>query len=310
MEVKYTMMPENTSLGSNQTVIQACFEALGRAGYEEARANTLSSMLYDAVSDVLEQHGLRTVFSVVEGPYPLFSHLVEMAKLDSQPKASQVVSIKALAHQFALQIPNQVRNHLMQSFYHRDVIRIKLRPSEPIEILRTMQELYRINAAKTPEPSFITKRKLELEYHHCSVDEIYEVAKVYNKQVEDAGSWPAFVFGLVKDSYDIIHLDDSQLKQEAKYPRVPALVWTDPKKPVEGGCGYDHVEAETQFGIIRIEWKSWKEHDTFSFSMPFEIDGSPTHHYGSNLEEAKALAYSWYNHYMQKAFGYNVRTPE
>lgn len=310
MDVKYTMMPTNTVLGNDLTVIQACSEALTRAGYEKTRAHDVAAMLYDAVDHVLEQHALRTVLHRVGGPNPLFTMLAEMAKLDAQPKATQVVSIKALARQFAMAIPDQIGNHVIAGFSHRQLLRMKMNPKDPVELQRQMQDLYRINYCQPAEPYHVTNRVLEMEYGGCSVDEIYEAAKVFNKQVETAGSWPAFVAGLVKDAYDIKHIDHSVLEQEAKFPSVPPLVWSEPAKAVEGGSSYDHVIAQTPFGKIVIEWKSWKEYDTYSFSMPFDFNGEPAFHSGNTLEEAKEKAQMWYNYYIRKAFGYNVREPQ
>lgn len=310
MDVKYTMMPENTSLGNGLTVVQACSEALTRAGYERNQAQNVSAMLYDAVDGVLEQHGLRTVFHALGGANPMFSMLAEMAKLDAESKTTQVVSIKALARQFAMFIPNQIGNHLITGSSFRTRLRMKLNPKDPVELQRVMQDLYRINYWNPVEPHQVQGRTLEMEYAGCSVDEVFEAAKVFNKQVEDAGSWPAFVTGLVKDTYHVHHILDDKLKMESKYPRVPALTWSEERKPSEGTCGYDHVISTTLFGDIRIEWKSWKEYDSYTVYMPFEVDGSSPVFNGYTLDEAKELAYRYYNFYLQKAFGYDVREPE
>lgn len=310
MDVKYTMMPENTILGNAQTVVQACSEALTRAGYESNRASDVAAMLYDAVDGVIEQHGLRTVFHTLGGANPMFSMLAEMAKLDAESKVTQVVSIKALARQFAMAIPAQVGNHLITGSSFRNHLRMKMNPKDPIGLQRTMQDLYRINAWSPAEPHHVLGRTLEMEYAGCSVDEVFEAAKVFNKQVEEAGSWPAFVSGLVKDTYRVHHILDDKLKMESKYPRVPSLIWSEERKPSEGVCGYDHVISTTLFGEIRIEWKSWKEYDSYTVYMPFEVNGEPPVLNGNTLGEAKELAYRYYNFYLQKAFGYDVRSPE
>lgn len=310
MDVKYTMMPENTVFGSGLTVVQACSEALARAGYERNQASNVAAMLYDAVDGVLEQHGLRTVFHTLDGANPMFSMLAEMAKLDAEPKVTQVVSIKAMARQFAMAIPAQIGNHLITGSSFRNLLRMKLNPKDPVELQRVMQDLYRINYWDPAEPHHVVGRKLEMEYAGCSVDEVFEAAKVFNKQVEAAGSWPAFVSGLVKDAYYVHHITDGKLKMESKYPRVPVLIWSEERKPSEGTCGYDHVVATTLFGDIRIEWKSWKEYDSYTVYMPFEVDGASPVFNGNTLDEAKDLAYQYYNYYLQKAFGYDVREPQ
>lgn len=310
MDVKYTMMPNNTVLGNGLTVVQACSEALTRAGYERNHAFDVAAMLYDSLDLVLEQHNLRTVLHRLGGPNPLFTMLAEMAKLDAEPKAAQVVSIKALARQFAMAIPDQIGNHLITGSGFRNKLRMKLNPKDPVELQRTMQDLYRINYWKPAEPHHVLGRTLEMEYAGCSIDEVYEAAKVFNKQVEDAGSWPAFVAGLVRDNYLVKHIDDGTLKMESKYPRVAELNWSEQRKPTEGKCGYDHVVAPTLFGEIRIEWKEWKEHDTYTVYMPFEVNGDLPVFNGYTLDEAKELAYRYYNYYLQKAFGYDVREPQ
>lgn len=42
---------------------------------------------------------------------------------------------------------------------------------------------------------------------------------------------------------------------------VKALEWTDPAPPDGVDCFYDHVRADTVFGRLQIEWKSWKDYD-------------------------------------------------
>ena len=60
------------------------------------------------------------------------------------------------------------------------------------------------------------------------------------------------------------------------------LKWSEPRKPGEDGCVYDHVMADTPFGRLVIEWKSWKRNDPPGCKMPWK-------HYitGATLDEAK-----------------------
>ena len=51
---------------------------------------------------------------------------------------------------------------------------------------------------------------------------------------------------------------------------------------------YDHVRCLTPFGEGLIEWKGWKDSDSYSLSIGGEYIGE-----GNNLEEAKDLAYRW-----------------
>lgn len=40
--------------------------------------------------------------------------------------------------------------------------------------------------------------------------------------------------------------------------------WTEPKPPTEGVSFYDHTICETPFGKLKIEWKSWKDNDSYT----------------------------------------------
>lgn len=40
--------------------------------------------------------------------------------------------------------------------------------------------------------------------------------------------------------------------------------WTEPKPPTLGVSYYDHVKLDTPLGLCLIEWKSWKDLDTYS----------------------------------------------
>ena len=45
------------------------------------------------------------------------------------------------------------------------------------------------------------------------------------------------------------------------------MVWTEPKPPIEGISYYDHTVCETPFGKLKIEWKSWKENDSYDVML-------------------------------------------
>ena len=47
-----------------------------------------------------------------------------------------------------------------------------------------------------------------------------------------------------------------------------AIEWSDPQKPEQHGCSYDHVRASTPIGDIYIEWKSWKGRPSYTCDMP------------------------------------------
>lgn len=71
---------------------------------------------------------------------------------------------------------------------------------------------------------------------------------------------------------------------------IRPLEWTEPSPPNDR-CMYDHVDAGTPFGLLRIDWKGWKEFDMRCAHFEGECF---TAGYGSTLEEAKAEAEAWY----------------
>jgi len=61
--------------------------------------------------------------------------------------------------------------------------------------------------------------------------------------------------------------------------------WTDPSPPKEGTSYYDHVICKSPLGIFLIEWKSWKESDSYAIMLDDAIYlGSET-----SLDEAKEV---------------------
>ena len=68
------------------------------------------------------------------------------------------------------------------------------------------------------------------------------------------------------------------------------MKWTEPKPPTEGICFYDHVDCETPLGLIRIEWKSWKESPSHDIMINKEWIGVEY-----DLEKAKLIASNWLN---------------
>lgn len=72
--------------------------------------------------------------------------------------------------------------------------------------------------------------------------------------------------------------------------KIKPLQWTD-HFPPNDECSYDHVFADTPFGRFSIEWKSWKKHDTFDVSVPWQDEaGSQQIESCLTLEGAKASA--------------------
>jgi hypothetical protein len=62
--------------------------------------------------------------------------------------------------------------------------------------------------------------------------------------------------------------------------------WTNPKPPTEGISHYDHTICETPFGKLKIEWKSWKESDSYDVMLN-DSDWVGAEY---DLESAKELA--------------------
>lgn len=64
--------------------------------------------------------------------------------------------------------------------------------------------------------------------------------------------------------------------------------WTEPKQPTQGVSHYNHVSCETPLGQALIEWKGWKERDSYSVTIGSEYVGE-----GYDLDDAKNLAKEW-----------------
>ena len=60
---------------------------------------------------------------------------------------------------------------------------------------------------------------------------------------------------------------------------------TEPQKAKDGVSYYDHVILETPIGRAIIEWKSWKEMDSYTLTIGSDYVGE-----GIDLDEAKELA--------------------
>jgi hypothetical protein len=64
--------------------------------------------------------------------------------------------------------------------------------------------------------------------------------------------------------------------------------WTEPSDPKQGISGYTHVTSETPLGQCLIEWKGWKQSDSYSVTIGNEYIGE-----GYDLDDAKKLAKDW-----------------
>ena len=61
--------------------------------------------------------------------------------------------------------------------------------------------------------------------------------------------------------------------------------WTEPKPPKRGESVYNHITCETPLGQAIIEWKGWKESDSYSVTIGSDYIGE-----GFDLEDAKIVA--------------------
>ena len=67
------------------------------------------------------------------------------------------------------------------------------------------------------------------------------------------------------------------------------MEWSEPTKPNQG-CHYDHIECMTPLGMVRIEWKSWKQNEDLEIYVNEEhID------YAFTLDGAKEKAKDYLN---------------
>lgn len=61
--------------------------------------------------------------------------------------------------------------------------------------------------------------------------------------------------------------------------------WTDPKPPTDGVSYYDHIICDTPVGILKIEWKSWKERPDYGIELDNNYIGTTY-----SLDEGKKFA--------------------
>lgn len=60
--------------------------------------------------------------------------------------------------------------------------------------------------------------------------------------------------------------------------------WTEPQPPTAGASNYTHVTCETPLGRAIIEWKGWKDDDSYVVSIQNNYIGSEY-----SLQDAKDL---------------------
>jgi hypothetical protein len=98
---------------------------------------------------------------------------------------------------------------------------------------------------------------------------------------------------LIKTYLVTVESISEEAKTKPTLPIVPQLQWSEVRKPDEK-CGYDHVFVDTPIGRITVEWKSWKEYDSYCIqcnSLDHELWGFDN---AFTLEEAKQKAQARY----------------
>ena len=64
------------------------------------------------------------------------------------------------------------------------------------------------------------------------------------------------------------------------------LKWSEPRPPIKDVCRYDHVTAVTPWGVMFLEWSSWKKPpDDYCATLPGDDCVG-----GDSLEETKRAA--------------------
>lgn len=94
----------------------------------------------------------------------------------------------------------------------------------------------------------------------------------------------------------------SLLQNEEVNKEFCKLVWSEHRKGNDK-CHYDHVEAITPFGIIRLEWKGWKEDASIDASFEsLDYDISPFKGiYAYTLDTAKLFTEEAYRKFVISA---------
>lgn len=61
--------------------------------------------------------------------------------------------------------------------------------------------------------------------------------------------------------------------------------WTENKPPTGGESYYTHTTCKTPLGLLKIEWKSWKDKTSYDVELEGKWVG-----YEYSLEDAKVIA--------------------
>ena len=90
--------------------------------------------------------------------------------------------------------------------------------------------------------------------------------------------------GWLTVKYEVSQSGQEEAIAQPERPLVRPLQWSEEREPCES-IRYNHVVAESALGLISIEWKGWKDYDSFCVHLDGDyIDTAP------DLHGAKAIA--------------------
>ncbi|EIP0347750.1 hypothetical protein RNF90_000150 [Shigella flexneri] len=110
-------------------------------------------------------------------------------------------------------------------------------------------------------------------------------------------------------------IDSIELNEEQPLAVVQRLLaqqgitWSEEHPPSEA-CRYNHVYADTVFGLLIIEWKGWKDHTGYTCELPFPINDEFPFVTEFSLDDAKAKVKAWYDYVILTGLGLPADKPE
>jgi len=73
------------------------------------------------------------------------------------------------------------------------------------------------------------------------------------------------------------------------------MKWSKISSATIGVSYYDHTKLDTPLGLFLIEWKSWKEYESYSISLNNEYINTTY-----SLEDAKEICITYLNNKLDK----------
>lgn len=77
--------------------------------------------------------------------------------------------------------------------------------------------------------------------------------------------------------------------------KVKALEWSEAREPNKE-CSYNHMRAMTEFGTYSIEWKGWKEYDSFVVYLNVNTSSHLTTHWTERSQTLKRTSTAAFYH--------------